>query len=62
MTKQEKQLFEDLVRRIGSRWCPFDNYDVEEEWQDFYRTVFRLNPGSEVLMRYEGSLFDLVRG
>lgn len=62
MTKQERELFEDLVRRIRSRWCPFDNYDPEEEWQDFYRLVFRLNPGSEVMMQYAGSLYDLAMG
>jgi hypothetical protein len=59
MTKIEKQIFEDLVRQISSKWCPFDNYDVEEEWQEFYRKVFRINSASEVLMKYEGTLFDL---
>jgi len=62
MTKQERQAFEDLVRMVATRWCPYDNYDVDEEWEEFYRIVFRLNPGSEVMMRYEGSLYDLCMG
>jgi hypothetical protein len=62
MTKTEKRVFEALVRQISSKWCPFDNYDVEEEWHEFYNKVFYLNPESEVLMKYEGTLFDYVRG
>ena len=60
MTRQEKQLFEALVTQVACKWCPFDNYDVEEEWQEFYNLVFRLNPESEVLMKYPGTLFDLA--
>ena len=62
MTKQEKQVFDALVRQVANRWCPFDNYDTEEEWDEFYKKVFRLDPDCDVLMRYECSLFDLARG
>ena len=55
MTKQEKQLFEELVRLVNNRYFAGDQEDVEK----FLRLVFRLNPESEVLMRYEGTLFDL---
>ena len=62
MTKRETELLEELARMIRSRWCPFDNYDVEEEWERFFRLVFKLNPASEVMMQYHGSLFDLATG
>jgi len=61
MTKTEKQIFESLVLQVSNKWFPYGNYDEQEEWQEFYNKVFRLYPESEVLMKYEGSLFDMAR-
>jgi len=60
MTKQEKQLFEALVIQVSSKWRPALLHNPQEEWQEFYNLVFRLNPESEVLMKYPGTLFDLA--
>jgi len=58
MTKTEKQLFEQLARLVANRFLAVSNEDDRE----FYHLVFRLNPQSEVMMRYEGTLYDLARG
>ena len=55
MTKAEKQTFEELVRLVNSRFMACNNEDDER----FLRLVFMINPESEVLMRYENTLFDL---
>ena len=57
MTKSEKATFEELARLVANK-AQFVHPVPEEE---FYRLVFKLNPGSEVMMRYEGSLFDLAK-
>jgi len=62
MTKADKILFEDLVRRISNKWVPNINAKDKEEWDIFYKYVFKLNPGSEVMMKYDGTLFDLMKG
>jgi len=63
MTKTEKQLFESLVTRVSNKWSPFlvQPEEYKDEWQEFYNLVFRLYPESEVLMKYEGTLFDMAR-
>ena len=58
MTKKEKATLEELARLVNSRFMSVNGDDQ----QRFYELVFRLNPESEVLMRYEGSLFDLLKG
>ena len=58
MTKTEKQVFEALVRHVNQH-ALFCNGEDEE---NFLRMVFYLNPESEVLMRYENTLFELARG
>jgi len=58
MTKQEKQVFEALAQHVNNR-ALFYNHEDEE---NFLRMVFFLNPESEVLMRYEKTLFELARG
>ena len=56
MNGNEKLVLEDLARHVHSK-AMFCNHEDEEK---FLRMVFWLLPESEVLMRYENTLFELA--